>query len=462
MQRLLSFLQPRMDLNAEPHDGTPLTVAGLFAGIGGIESGLHSAGHSSSLLCEIEPAAREVLKTRFPGVALHDDVTTLRHLPAGTNLLAAGFPCQDLSISGRRQGITGSRSSLVSHVFRLLDESRDQLRWLLLENVPFMLKLDSGGGMRYLIDELESRGLYWAYRVVDTRSFGLPHRRHRVVVLASSRHAPWDVLLSNDSGHEPSADGPDARLHGFYWTEGNRGIGWSVETCPPLKVGSGLGIASSPATWDAESGEIRKIDIRDAERLQGFPVDWTKPAECVERPSARWKLVGNAVSVPLGAWLGSQLRNPRRYDWSSDQALEHEEPWPDAAYGGKGEAYRSSVSAWPVSQPLTPLRDFLQFPGDPLSTRAAAGLLYRIQKGTTNISNEFERDLQNMSQQEELRLKKKALEGLHVRIESLTRMAREASQFAEQVRLNEEVQSLRFEAKSMQNEIEELAHADTV
>lgn len=462
MQRLLSFLQPRIDSHTEPHDGAPLAVAGLFAGIGGIESGLHASGHTSSLLCEIEPAAQEVLKTHFPRVTLHDDVTTLDRLPVDTDMLAAGFPCQDLSISGRRQGITGSRSSLVSHVFRLLDKSRDQLRWLLLENVPFMLKLDSGGGMRYLIDELEARGLYWAYRVVDTRSFGLPHRRHRVVVLASSRHAPWDVLLSSDSGREPSVTGPDARLHGFYWTEGNRGIGWSIETCPPLKVGSGLGIASSPATWDAESGEIRKIDIRDAERLQGFPVDWTKPAERVEKPAARWKLVGNAVSVPLGTWLGSQLRNPQRYDWSSDHALTREDSWPDAAYGGQGEAYRSTVSAWPMSQPLTPLREFLQFPGDPLSTRAAAGLLYRIQKGTTKISNEFERALLDMSKQEELRLKKKALEDLIVRIESCTRMARAASQFAEQVRLNEEVQSLRFEAKTVQNEIEELAHADTV
>ena len=462
MQPLLPFLQPRIDLHAEPPGGDPLTVAGLFAGIGGIESGLHVSGHTSSLLCEIEPAAREVLKAHFPGVKLHDDVTTLDHLPADTNMLAAGFPCQDLSISGRREGITGSRSSLVSHVFRLLDKSRDPLSWLLLENVPFMLRLDAGGGMRYLIDELEARGFYWAYRVIDTRSFGVPHRRHRVIVLASSKHAPWDVLLSSDSGREPSAIEPDARLHGFYWTEGNRGIGWSVETCPPLKVGSGLGIASSPATWDAESGEIRKIDIRDAERLQGFPVDWTKPAENVAKPASRWKLVGNAVSVPLGTWLGSQLRNAQRYDWSSDQALANDDPWPDAAYGGNGEAYQSTVSAWPVSQQLTPLRDFLQFPGEPLSTRAAAGLLYRIQNGTTRISDKFESALRELSQQEELRLKRKALDELNGRIESCTRMARAASQFAEQVRLNEEAQSLQFEAKSIQNEIDELTHADTV
>src|SRR5690606_2558617 len=58
-----------------------LAAVGLFAGVGGIERGLAAAGHRALLLCEIEPTARAVLDHRFPDVAKHDDVTTLRDLP---------------------------------------------------------------------------------------------------------------------------------------------------------------------------------------------------------------------------------------------------------------------------------------------------------------------------------------------------------------------------------------------
>jgi DNA (cytosine-5)-methyltransferase 1 len=173
--------------SSNPHGSQPpLTVAGLFAGIGGIESGLHQAGHRASFLCEIDRIASVVLQEHFPGLVIHDDVTNLSQLPS-VDLVSAGFPCQDLSISGQRAGIAGSRSSLVSHIFRLLDRADPPPKWLLLENVPFMLRLQGGKGMEFLVDELEGRGFNWAYRVVDTRAFGLPHRRHRIVLLASHR-----------------------------------------------------------------------------------------------------------------------------------------------------------------------------------------------------------------------------------------------------------------------------------
>ena len=146
-----------------------LTVAGLFAGIGGIELGLSRAGHRSKLLCEIDPGAHNVLATRFPGVPLTRDVREIETL-GRLDLLAAGFPCQDLSQAGRTAGITGTSSGLIGHVFRLLDAvKRRPPRWLLLENVPFMLQLQHGRAMRYLVDSLEERGYTWAYRIVDAR-----------------------------------------------------------------------------------------------------------------------------------------------------------------------------------------------------------------------------------------------------------------------------------------------------
>src|SRR3990172_12832667 len=99
-----------------------LQVCSLFSGIGGIELGLAAAGHRTRMFVEKDPCARKVLADKFAGVAAHDDVTTLRALPAGTDLVTAGFPCQDISQAGRVRGLEGDRARLVSHLFPLLSK----------------------------------------------------------------------------------------------------------------------------------------------------------------------------------------------------------------------------------------------------------------------------------------------------------------------------------------------------
>ena len=192
---------PAAQPSAAPSLGDPLRpslrVAALFAGIGGIERGLHHSGHQTVLLCEIEPAAQAVLRKRFPHVELRADVRELRSLP-DVDLVTAGFPCQDLSQAGRTEGIHGARSGLVGEVFRLLESSNPT--WLLLENVPFMLQLDRGKGMLRLTTELVRLGFRWAYRVVDARAFGVPQRRQRVLLLASRTEDPRQPLFGSDSG----------------------------------------------------------------------------------------------------------------------------------------------------------------------------------------------------------------------------------------------------------------------
>ncbi len=84
---------------------------------------------------------------RFPDVPLVGDVRDLKSLPK-VDVVAAGFPCTDLSQAGRTRGIQGSQSGLVAEVFRLLRRQRVPL--LVLENVRNMLVLDSGEAMRYL------------------------------------------------------------------------------------------------------------------------------------------------------------------------------------------------------------------------------------------------------------------------------------------------------------------------
>src|SRR5688572_26558972 len=173
-------------------------AVGLFAGIGGIELGLHRAGFQSALFCEIDDAANRVLAARFPGIPRVRDVREIDRLPLGTDLVAAGFPCQDLSQAGRTAGIRGARSGLVGEVFRLLEGCPVPPSWLVLENVRFMLNLEQGRAMTFLTEQLSALGYCWAYRVVDTRSFGLPQRRQRVLLLASKTYDPRGPLLGQD------------------------------------------------------------------------------------------------------------------------------------------------------------------------------------------------------------------------------------------------------------------------
>jgi len=366
-----------------------LTVAGLFAGIGGIEVGFHRAGHSTELLCEIDSGARAVLRAHFPDVPIAADVRELGALPS-VDLVAAGFPCQDLSQAGRTRGISGAQSGLVGEVFRLLDGMKKAPKWLLLENVPFMLQLERGGAMRFLTETLSAMGYTWAYRVIDTRSFGLPQRRLRVILLASKTADPREILFGDDAG-ESIPDFDRELACGFYWTEGKGGLGWAVDAVPTIKGGSTVGIASPPAIWLPQSGEIALPDVRDGERLQGFDADWTLPAlaESGFRRGTRWKLVGNAVSVPVSEWVGRCLRNPRTYDNSLDRPLRVKTSWPKAAWGRAGEEYEVAVTTWPLKVARFHLAEFLQFGLTPLSERATAGFLSRTRAGTLRFQPGF-------------------------------------------------------------------------
>lgn len=357
---------------------TSHVVAGLFAGIGGIERGLSRAGHDTVLLCENDPAAAAVLGARFGDIRLHDDIRTLRTLPKGTTLIAAGFPCQDLSQAGTTRGIAGARSGLVREVFRLVEKHRTP--WVLLENVPFMLQLARGEAMNVIASAFEDLAYNWAYRVADARAFGLPQRRRRVYFLASVSEDPRTVLFADEAGpvDEPKLNGHPVAC-GFYWTEGIRGLGWAVDAIPTLKGGSAIGIPSAPAILLPKAGDVVTPDIRDAERLQGFPANWTKPAERVAKKGSRWKLVGNAVSVPAAAWVGRRLARPGKPLPFVTSALGTSTQWPSAAWNvGEG---RMSVSAseWPVRKRYLSLDAFLKYEPVPLSIKATTGFLRRTE-----------------------------------------------------------------------------------
>lgn len=363
-----------------------MKVAGLFAGIGGLESGLTAAGHRSLVLCEIWEPARAVLSARFADVRVETDIVELAGLPDETEIVVAGFPCQDLSQAGMTAGITGKRSGLVGHVFRLLDQQRTP--WVVLENVSFMLHLDRGRGLRTLIEAFEERGYRWAYRVVNSLAF-LPQRRERVLFVATTTDVdPANVLLVDDVAARNSEASLTTRAHGFYWTEGIRGLGWAIDAIPTLKNGSTVGIASPPAIL-LPTGMVVTPDIHDAERFQGFPAGWTEPAMAVGRASLRWSLVGNAVTVHVAEWLGTRLANPGVYETGRDRDLGDGDRWPRAARFDGNHRSRVEIGAFPVWRERPHLAEFLRFPGKPLSARATRGFLTRTERSSLRFAPGF-------------------------------------------------------------------------
>lgn len=365
-----------------------MNVAGLFAGIGGLELGMHRAGHRTALLCDVLPTARAVLNVRFPGVDYRHDITCLRSLPGEVDLLCAGFPCQDLSQAGRTAGLDGTRSGLIGEVFRLL--SRRRIPTVVVENVPFMLQLNGGSAIRAIVDEFERRGYRWAYRVVDSYGFGLAQRRERVYLVASRTLDPAAVLLSDDAPIPRQVSQIGRRPHGFYWTEGLGGLGWAVDAVPTLKNGSTIGIASPPAVLLAD-GRIIKIGVRDGERLQGFDTDWTLPAETVAKPAARWGLIGSAVSVPVATWVGQRLLEPGRYDTKRDLSFPLFGKAPRAAHFDGKQRHAVLIGTDPLGLAPPPLAEFLRDdePQQLLSAKATAGFLGRAYRAKLRFEPGF-------------------------------------------------------------------------
>jgi DNA (cytosine-5)-methyltransferase 1 len=136
-------------------------------------------------------------------------------------------------------------------------------------------------------------------------------------------------------------------------------------------------------------GDVVTPDIRDAERLQGFDADWTRPAEEVVKPGFRWQAVGNAVSVDVVEWLAGRLVAQPSFDDAGD-APPAKNRWPYAAWADLDGIVRASrAGTSPVWRPRPALVDFLEYPTKPLSVRAAAGFLKRTRKGNLRFQPGF-------------------------------------------------------------------------
>jgi len=154
----------------------------VCSGIEAVSVALRGMGWECAGLSDIDKACNAVLRYHYPDVTNYGDFTKIQKEDIGTiDLLVGGTPCQDFSVAGLRAGVAGARGNLTLEFLRLA--GRLEPRWVVWENVPGVLSIDSGRTFGAVLGALAELGYGIAYRVLDAQWFGVPQRRRRVFVV---------------------------------------------------------------------------------------------------------------------------------------------------------------------------------------------------------------------------------------------------------------------------------------
>ena len=170
-----------------------LKVLDLFSGIGGFSLGLErTGGFETVAFCEIEPFPRAVLRKHWPDVQQYEDVRTftadqlIRDGIGRVDVITGGFPCQDLSLAGKKAGVgVGTRSGLFSEIIRLASELRPSV--VIMENVANLLSGPSerpGGWFGRVLGDLAEIGYDAEWHCIPASALGAPHERDRAWIIA--------------------------------------------------------------------------------------------------------------------------------------------------------------------------------------------------------------------------------------------------------------------------------------
>ncbi len=159
----------------------------LFAGAGGGILAGQLLGHRCVCAVEWEPYAQAVLVARqndgtFPPFPVWDDVQTFDGRPwAGiVDIVAGGFPCQDISAAGGGAGIDGERSGMWGHMARIIGEVRP--RFVLVENSPML----TSRGLGRVLGDLAALGFDARWGVLGAAHVGAPHKRDRIWIVGQA------------------------------------------------------------------------------------------------------------------------------------------------------------------------------------------------------------------------------------------------------------------------------------
>ena len=184
-----------------------ITGVSLFAGVGGFDLAMERNGVKVVANVEIDKHCQSLLERKFPDAKQFNDVTTLKGkdlIDVGFNpsrgIITGGFPCQDLSVAGKRAGLAGERSGLFWEIARVVEET--QTEWFILENVPGLLSSNEGKDFGVVLGTMADLGYSVAWRTLDAQHFGVPQRRRRVFIVgrrSSGARGPDEVLFKPQS-----------------------------------------------------------------------------------------------------------------------------------------------------------------------------------------------------------------------------------------------------------------------
>ena len=342
----------------------------LFSGAGGFDLGFEWAGHESVAQVEFDPHCREVLARHWPEVPKYEDVREFDGSDfAGVGIISGGFPCQDLSVAGKRKGLSGARSGLFFELARIVDEARPE--FLVWENVPGLLSADSGGAMGAVLHTLADIGYFGCYRVLDSQHFGVAQRRRRVFgVFAEGRaggercaelllepegggwtpaprgQAGEDVARCLDSGSGGDSGKEQQRTfvpdvsytcqardgkgisqregvttlvassitasaghHGHSSPRGDGGDNLVAAVAPTLEVRAQHGYKGAETQLQCDTTGVRRLVPAECERLQGFPGGWTEfGSKGALSDTHRYRMMGNAVTTNVVYWLALRMK----------------------------------------------------------------------------------------------------------------------------------------------------------
>ncbi len=267
----------------------------LFSGIGGLES----KSIEPIILCERDPQCMEFLKKKYKKAAYVKDIKDLSKKSTKiqkVDVVTGGWPCQDLSVAGEKKGFKGVKSILFYDLLKVATKSKSES--VIAENVPNLLNIDHGKVFATVLNEFASHGYkYIAWRIINTRSFNLPHQRRRLFIVASKSEQIAKNLF-NPITNKIQKPKDNLVINGFYHSAGTHSICFCKNFTPTLKVsGGGLAIHYR--------NRIRKITAAEALKLQGFnPNQFKKFSD-----TQIFKFAGNAVSKPVGNFIFDSISN---------------------------------------------------------------------------------------------------------------------------------------------------------
>ncbi len=185
-----------------------LRTLDLFSGIGGFSLGLErTGGFETVAFCEIDQFCRRVLAKHWPNVPCHDDVEMLSGNDIGEiDVICGGFPCQDISVAGKGDGIDGKRSGLWREYARLIRELRP--KYVIVENVSALL----GRGIGRVLGDLAALGYDAEWHCIRGQEIGAPQQRDRIFIVAyahkigNERLEPFKCIGKNESWWQGSAE----------------------------------------------------------------------------------------------------------------------------------------------------------------------------------------------------------------------------------------------------------------